>query len=577
MSCFLRISIISFFIWSGVVVQLSAQTGTNYRQQYQQAKALYEQGNYPLAIEQFQPISRAEKSNPYAPYASYFYAISAFKMEDFDLAKNMFRQIQSKYPRWRQMPEVLYGLANCYYESSDFEQAFSESEQLQTHPLVQANDPIRDDLQAMKRFYLARSSNEVLEQLLQDYPNQKAVAEQLVTNINYSVYSEDQERKKDSLIRVYDINLSDLGVASQAASVRKEEYHVAAFLPFLRDKLDVSTSGDQVGNQFILDLYRGMKLAAEDLKQEGINVQLHAYDTEQEYEVAQQLLDQDEIKYMDVFVGPLYQGPFRAVSEYARQNQKYMFNPLSANPQIIGENPFSYLIKPSLITEAKFAAQYAIDSLDATQAVVVTGPGKRDSARVATFINYFQEIYNQEVHLEIIDDYNEETMELFVEKLQELHELGETAVYVASDQELVITNAISAVAMTRLPLKVIGNEAWFDFTTISYEQLEDLGVNLISPIYLDYRNPIVQEFRDRYRQEYYQIPGKNVFLGYDTIYFIGQMLNEYGVYFQEFFTTENPVPSRFFQGYNYFQANDNQYIPVIQFEEGSLIISKADY
>ncbi|MEM9830059.1 MAG: tetratricopeptide repeat protein [Bacteroidota bacterium] len=573
----MRISIISFFIWSGVVVQLSAQTGTNYRQQYQQAKALYEQGNYPLAIEQFQPISRAEKSNPYAPYASYFYAISAFKMEDFDLAKNMFRQIQSKYPRWRQMPEVLYGLANCYYESSDFEQAFSESEQLQTHPLVQANDPIRDDLQAMKRFYLARSSNEVLEQLLQDYPNQKAVAEQLVTNINYSVYSEDQERKKDSLIRVYDINLSDLGVASQAASVRKEEYHVAAFLPFLRDKLDVSTSGDQVGNQFILDLYRGMKLAAEDLKQEGINVQLHAYDTEQEYEVAQQLLDQDEIKYMDVFVGPLYQGPFRAVSEYARQNQKYMFNPLSANPQIIGENPFSYLIKPSLITEAKFAAQYAIDSLDATQAVVVTGPGKRDSARVATFINYFQEIYNQEVHLEIIDDYNEETMELFVEKLQELHELGETAVYVASDQELVITNAISAVAMTRLPLKVIGNEAWFDFTTISYEQLEDLGVNLISPIYLDYRNPIVQEFRDRYRQEYYQIPGKNVFLGYDTIYFIGQMLNEYGVYFQEFFTTENPVPSRFFQGYNYFQANDNQYIPVIQFEEGSLIISKADY
>ncbi|MEM6841383.1 MAG: tetratricopeptide repeat protein [Bacteroidota bacterium] len=577
MSRFLRISIISFFIWLGFAVQLSAQTGTNYRQQYQQAKALYEQGNYPLAIEQFQPISRAEKSNPYAPYASYFYAISAFKMEDFDLAKNMFRQIQSKYPRWRQMPEVLYGLANCYYESSDFEQAFSESEQLQTHPLVQANDPIRDDLQAMKRFYLAQAPNEVLGQLLQDYPNQKAVAEQLVTNINYSVYSEDQERKKDSLIRVYDIDLSDLGVASQAASVRKEEYHVAAFLPFLRDKLDMSASGNQVGNQFILDLYRGMKLAAEDLQQEGINVQLHAYDTEQEYEVAQQLLEQDEIKYMDVFMGPLYQGPFRAVSEYARQNQKYMFNPLSANPQIIGENPFSYLIKPSLITEAKFAAQYAIDSLDATQAVVVTGPGKRDSARVATFINYFQEIYNQEVHLEIIDDYNEETMELFVEKLQELHELGETAVYVASDQELVITNAFSAVVMTRLPLKVIGNEAWFDFTTISYEQLEDLGVNLISPIYLDYRNPIVQEFRDRYRQEYYQIPGKNVFLGYDTIYFIGQMLNEYGVYFQEFFTTESPVPSRFFQGYNYFQANDNQYIPVIQFEEGSLIISKADY
>ncbi len=573
----LRILVISFFVWVSIFDQLSAQTSINYRQQYQQAKALYEQENYQQAIEQFQPISRAERSNPYAPYASYFYAMSAFKMGDYDLSKNMFRQIQSKYPRWRQMPEVLYGLANCYYESSDFEQAFSESDQLLKHPLVKANDPVREEVQAMKRFYLAQASDEVLEQLLLDHPDEKAVAEQLVTNITYSVYDEDQERKKDSLVQVYSIDLSGLGVASQAASVRKEEYHLAAFLPFLRDKLDVSSSGNQVGNQFILDLYRGMKLAAEDLRQEGINVQLHAYDTEREYDVTQQLLEQDEIKFMDVFVGPLYQGAFRAVSEHARQNQKYMFNPLSANPQIIGDNPFSYLVKPSIVTEAKFAAQYAIDSLDATQAVVITGPSKRDSARVATFINYFQETLGQEVHLEIIDDYNEETMELFVEKLQELHDLGETVVYVASDQELVITNAISAVAITRLPLKVIGNEAWFNFTTISYEQLEDLGAYLISPVYLDYRNPAVQEFRDRYREMYYQVPSKNVFLGYDTVYFIGQMLNEYGVYFQEFFTTENPVPSRFFQGYNYFQANDNQYVPVIQFEEGSLIISKADY
>ena len=528
----LRILVISNFVWVSIFDHQSAQTSINYRQQYQQAKALYEQENYQQAIEQFQPISRAERSNPYAPYASYFYAMSAFKMGDYDLSKNMFRQIQSKYPRWRQMPEVLYGLANCYYESSDFEQAFSESDQLLKHPLVKANDPVREEVQAMKRFYLAQASDEVLEQLLLDHPDEKAVAEQLVTNITYSVYDEDQERKKDSLVQVYSIDLSGLGVASQAASVRKEEYHLAAFLPFLRDKLDVSSSGNQVGNQFILDLYRGMKLAAEDLRQEGINVQLHAYDTEREYDVTQQLLEQDEIKFMDVFVGPLYQGAFRAVSEHARQNQKYMFNPLSANPQIIGDNPFSYLVKPSIVTEAKFAAQYAIDSLDATQAVVITGPSKRDSARVATFINYFQETLGQEVHLEIIDDYNEETMELFVEKLQELHDLGETVVYVASDQELVITNAISAVAITRLPLKVIGNEAWFNFTTISYEQLEDLGAYLISPVYLDYRNPAVQEFRDRYREMYYQVPSKNVFLGYDTVYFIGQMLNEYGVYFQ---------------------------------------------
>ncbi len=575
MSRFLRIFFISMIALSSFTVQIQAQSDTNYGQQYTQAKALYERGSYQQAINLFQPISRAEKSNPYAPYASYFYAMAALRTGDSDLAKNMFRQIQSKYPRWRQMPEVLYGLANSYYESGNFDQAFKESNELTQYPT--ATDSIRLDLQRMKRYYLAQAPDEVLEKLLLDHPEEKAVAEQLVTNITYSIYNDDRERKKDSLVEVYSIDLSDLGVASQAASVRKEEYHLAAFLPFLSNKLSSANTNNRVGNQFILDLYRGMELAAKDLQQEGINVQLHAYDTQREYDITEQLLKQDEIKYMDVFIGPLYQGPFRAVSDYARNNQKYMFNPLSSNPQIVGDNRFSYLIKPSIVTEAKIAARHAIDSLDATQAIVVTGPTKRDSARVVTFINEFQETYNQEVHLEIIDDYNEETMELFVEKLQELHDLGETAVYVASDQELVITNTISAVVMSGLPIKVIGNESWFDFTTISYEQLERLGAYLINSVYLNYRDEEVQEFRNRYRQTYYQIPSKNVYLGYDIVYFIGQMLNEYGVYFQEFFVTEAPVPSRFFHGYNFFQANDNQHVPIIRFEEGSLTITKGEY
>ena len=555
------------------VLQSWGQTGT-VQQRYTRAKALYTQGNYQQAIEIFQPLSRVEKSNPYAPYASFFYAMSALRLEDYDLAKNMFLQIKSKYPRWTKMIEVNYGLANAYYALGNYEQGFALSNELSANN--QVDNSLQEEVQAMKRYYVAQATDEELEELLARFPEEKTVAEQLVTNISYSVYDQNRQRMKDSLVQVYSIDMSNLGVASQAASIRKEQYNIGAFLPFFRDKLNLSLTDNRVGNQFILDLYRGMEMAARDLQQDGINVQLHAYDTQREYDITKEVLAQEEIKYMDVFIGPLYQGPFRAVSEYARENQRYMFNPLSANPQIIGDNPFSYLIKPSSVTEAKLAAQYALDSLDATQAVVVTGPSKRDSARVYTFINRFQEIYNQEVHLEIIEDYNEETMELFVEKLQELHDLGETVVYVASDQELVITNTISAVVMSALPLKLIGNESWFDFTTISYEQLEQLGVYLLSPVYLDYNSLKVEEFRQRFREAYYSLPSKNVFVGYDAVYFLGQMLNEYGVYFQEFFTTEQPAPSAFFQGYNYFQANDNQVIPILHFEDGSLVLSSVD-
>ncbi|MEQ9441108.1 MAG: ABC transporter substrate-binding protein [Cyclobacteriaceae bacterium] len=550
------------------------QTSESFQQRYTRAKALYEQGSYDLAIELLRPLSREEKGNPYVQYASFLYALSAFQIQDYNLAKNMFLQIKDKYPRWKNMPEVNYGLTNTYYAMANFEQALSMTGEILTDE--RQNESLREDAQAMKQYYVAQTPDSVLRSLIVKFPDEKTIAEQIVTNITYSIYNEENIRYKDSLVQAYDIDLSALGIASQAASVRKEVYHVAAFLPFFTDKLSQSLSDNRVGNQFILDLYRGMHLASQDLQKENINVQLHAYDTKREYDEAKRLLSQEEMKYMDLVIGPLYQGPIKAVSEYALENQVYMFNPLSANPQVIGENPFSYLLRPSTVTQAKRAARYALDSLKATQAVVVTGPSKRDSAQVYTFIKNFQEDVDQEVHLEIIQDYNEEAMEDFVEKLVELEEKGETVVYVASDQELVITNTISALVMSAVPVKVIGTESWFDFTTISYEQLEDLGTYLLSPVFLDYSNPKIKDFKQRYREEFYTLPSKNVFIGYDIMYFLGQMLNEYGVYFQEFFTDEKPVPSVFFKGYNYFQANDNQVVPVLRFEDGSLILSSSN-
>nr|WKN36490.1 ABC transporter substrate-binding protein [Tunicatimonas sp. TK19036] len=568
-----------FIIISAYLTQIPANAqdagAESYQQRYVRAKALYEQGKYDLAIDILRPLSREEKGNPYVRYASFFYAMAAFQTEDYNLAKNMFLQIKDKYPRWKRMPEVNYGLANTYYELESYDQAFAMTAELTTGS--QPDDQLREDASDMKQYYIAQTPDSILRTLLVKFPDEKAIAEQLVTNLTYSVYSEENIRYKDSLVQAYSIDLSELGIASQAASVRKEVYHVAAFLPFFQNKLTTSSLTDnRVGNQFILELYRGMELASKDLQKEGINVQLHAYDTEREYDVTKRLLSEEEIEYMDAFIGPLYQGPVKAVSEYALKNQVYMFNPLSANPQIIGDNPFSYLLRPSSATEAKMAARYALDSLQATRAVVVTGPTKRDSARVFTFIENFQADSDRPVYMEVIEDYNEETMDTFVEKLVEMSEEGETVVYVASDQELVITNTISALVMSAAPLKVIGSESWFDFTTISYEQLEDLGTYLLSPVFLDYSNPKIREFKQRYRDEYYTLPSKNVFIGYDTMYFLGQMLNEYGIYFQEFFTDSEPVPSVFFKGYNYFQANDNQVVPVLHFENGSLILSSSN-
>ena len=548
--------------------QTGSSTAALFKERYERGKQLYEQGEYASAIEAFRSLSRTEEGNPYTVYASFYFALSAFQQQDYALAKNMLQQIKSKYPKWSKMSDVDYWLANTYFELGDYAQAIALIKSLDQQKGTTRST--LEDAQAMKEFYVSRLNEpKRLQSLLQSYPEDKQIATQLVKQL---VVSDENLALKDSLVQAFGIDEASFGVASQASSVKKDVYNVAAFLPFFYDKLMVEN--ERVGNDFVVELYQSMRLAVNDLQKDGVNVQLYAYDTERDYDATLRLLEKEEVKNMDVIIGPLFPGPFRAVSEFTQEQQIYMFNPISTNPLVMQGNPFSFLSKPSMLTEARQAARFARDTLNRPVAVVVTDDTKQDTARVGAFIRTFQQDDpDREVHLEVFRSFNVDAIEDFVDTLVYYGEQNETeppVVYVASNNDLVITNTISAVVMARAPVTLIGNDSWFDITSITYEQLEELDVHFLSPGYTEHRRRSVQDFKEAYRKKYNAVPSKYAYAGYDAMYYIGQMLQEYGTYFQEFYTNAKPVRSLLFAGYNYFEAQDNQVVPIIRFEDGVL-------
>ncbi len=271
---------------------------------------------------------------------------------------------------------------------------------------------------------------------------------------------------------------------------------------------------------------------------------------------------------MDIFIGPLYPGPYRAATEFAMEQQKYMFNPLSSNPAAIGENPFAYLMRPSLVTEARAAAAFALDSLSTSKAVIITGTSAQDSLRVASFLSAFRGDTARDVLLLREDNFNRERIEELVDTLNYMGE--DNLVYVASDKELIISNTISAVVMAEHSVPVIGSEEWLDISSITYDQLEGFEEYLVAPGFIDPENENLQDFKDRYRREFYEIPNKYTYVGYDLMMYIGYMLDRYGVYFQEFYSQEEAVESLLYAGYDYFNANDNQIVPIVKYEDAQL-------
>ena len=550
------------------------QGGSNledtYRQQYERGKALYQQKEYAEAIEAFRALSRTEENNPYVVYASLHFAMAAFRSGDYPLAKNMLLQIKSKYAKWSRMSDVDFWLANTYFELGDYQQALTLLKQLDQQKGTTRST--LEDANAMKEYYISKVVDpERLQTWLSKYPTDKVIATQLVKRILVGG-NNDQIVLKDSLIDAFQIDEASFGIATQASSIKKDVYNVAVFLPFFYNKLTIAN--EKVGNDFVLDTYQGMRMAVDDLQQEGINIQLYAYDTERDYDITQRLLEKEEIKGMDVLIGPLYPGPFRAVSAFSQEQQIYMFNPISVNPLVIGNNPFSFLTKPSVITEARRAASYASDTLGRKMAVVITDDSKQDSARVTAFIDTFKKDDTYEIHQAVFRNFNEEAMQALADTLvyfaEQREETDAPVVYVASNSDLVITNTISAVVMSNAPVTLFGNDSWFDITSVTYEQLEELDVHFMSPSYMDYKRRTVEKFTQAYTQKFGTLPTKYAYASYDAMYYIGQMLQEYGIYFQEFYTDSKPVKSLFFEGYNFFEANDNQVVPMIRFEEGIL-------
>lgn len=552
-----------FCLLSFSVQAQTTQGSASLGDRYAQGKRLYEQGKYEEAIEIFRPLSRQEQSNPYVEYASYYFGLSALKSGQYDLAKNMFLQIISKHSKWDKLGEVDYWLANTYFRMGDYVQAMGLVEEINKSQL---SAKLKEDVAIMKEYFLDQASSEELKRMLKQYPTDMMVAEQLVKNMSAMLYDADERQLMDSLIGAFNIDMASLGAVSKEASVKKNAYQVAVLLPFLHKSL--VPDARQQGNQFILDLYKGIKMAAEDLKQEGINVSVHAYDTERSGEKTRSLLSRVEMEQMDVFIGPLYADPIQEVTQYTREHQKYMFNPLSINPAVIGENPFSYLMRPSLITEGRRAAQFAIDSLGRNNAVVITSKSGQDSMRVSSFVKAFEEGGKRNAIVLREDNFNRERINELVEMLNELGE--DNLIYVASGKDLIISNTVSAVVMAENKIPVIGNEEWLEVNTISYDQLEGFEEYLIAPSYIDPSNERFKDFKERYRKRFYEIPNKYTYAGYDMMIYIGNMLDKYGVYFQEFYTQKDKVNSLFYSGYDYFNANDNQLVPIVKYEEAKL-------
>ena len=550
--------------------------GQEFKRQFRDAKQLFQKENYVQSMDAFKPLIAYDQNNPYSEYASYYYGLSALRIGFAAVAKDIFLQTRKLYPGWDQLDEVNYLLAKIYFDQRDYFQGMLILKGIK-------NWSVTLDATALKRFYLARINDaETLRMMMEEYPDEVEAARALVKAISLQPLPEQDLKMFDSLIVKFNFNKADFIIDTVLISRKKERYSISLLLPFLANTLEPSPVKKR--NQFVLDLYEGMKIAADTLEKTGTHLDLYAYDTERSAEVTGNVLEMEELKGSDLLVGPLFQEQSKQVLEFSQKNKINVINPVSNNSEFLGKNPFALLYQPSHETLGIKSAEMVAAQVKNKYCIVYFSDSPKDSVKAFSFIKKAIELG---VKIVLAEEISKETSGKIFTTLATATEFDEFknpsqftikrdsigSIYVATDDPVIFTKVISGVETRADSVLIVGNESWIaaENSSIDYSIFERLHIILEAPNFTRPRDPAYLDFKKRYIRRHGVIPSDYARLGYEFMYFVGQALRQYGVYFQTGLAQEGETKGLFNSRYDFRNSRDNQRVPFIYFHSGILV------
>lgn len=323
------------------------------------------------------------------------------------------------------------------------------------------------------------------------------------------------------------------------AVIKSLVYNIAVMLPFSVADYIPNAANDSVpeSSTIALEFYEGMLLSFEKLKQEGVSLQVHVYDTENNVNTVNRLLQTPELMSADLIVGPVYNRELKPVANFARQHQVYQLSPLSPSSNICHDNPWYLIANPSI--EAQCAAIYQyIASGQEQKRIVTICSGKSNETGLSNLFFHFRH-QSKESGLDINNIPVSQIIyanQSIAEIEQHLSPLDENMIVVTSFDPLLVYDLITKLNSLRSKyrIKLFGMPNWLNFDMVDFEYFANLNLHIPLPFWLDKQDAQYLAFKKSYLSNFKTLPSEYACRGYDTMLWLGRALYNYGKTFGTF-------------------------------------------
>jgi ABC-type branched-subunit amino acid transport system substrate-binding protein len=536
-------------------------------------------GDYDRARADLQVVMQRESS--FAPFAHYYHAIASIRQRRYEAARSTLKQLIDRYPNWLKKEEAYYLAASAAFEQAMYDEALSYTNLI-------ADPDMRVEADRMEQHFLPRLGDiNRLKALQQQYPGDKQLALTLIELIQRTSSDKADLELSDRLSNRFGVTPAPARttqrpvsqpvatppvapatqsgtLATPAKQKNKGYYNVGVLFPFRVDKFEAD---DRIrANQYVYDLYEGMKLAKSKLQNEGITVNLLAYDIDNDADETLELLNNTAFAQNDLLIGPLYAEPNRLVSSFALQNNITLVNPIATNRDLIADLPNAYLAQPSTVQQATETVRFVKGLGETRKAAVYFGMARKDSLLASAYQSELKE-----EGFEIVDFRRVTGKATEMTAAMQLTEGNKPGhVFFATSNDDDGARMLTALSNRGVSGPLITTYPAFDYFRSSLSTFTRRELYLLAPEFMDMSRNATENFQETYLSRRNTIPSVFAAWGYDMLLFFGRQLAKGNLKNKATLVT-TPDDDYVLSGFDYTKANDNQTVPIVKFDGGRFV------
>jgi hypothetical protein len=517
---------------------------------YLKAKADLDAKAYGMAKDGFVAFLDETKYGVLSHYAAFHSAEAALQLKQAPHAIELLTALKGK--AWSKSEDVTYLLALAYFQNNQLVAGLQALKGLTSEPMVSKGRRASFE-------YLQSTSSDFLITHLEEFKQNQGFTAALAYVL----------QKKASMSASERSTLNQILQSGTQGILKDKVLDVVVILPF-------TTSGDQdisliESTNFLLELYQGIELEVARLKEEGVAIQLHTFDSKRDLEYLNALVKDPTILAADVIVGPVYPEESALVSAFAEAQKIPFIHPLSNLGDRYEESQFSYLFRPSLSSLANGVVD-ALKKQGWGKSVAIGYSGNSRDEQLGLLLQNLltKEGFNL-VKVQKVDSKNANT---FLQGLgvRRGNQPAVNQVILLSDDPALAQPVFSLMESISAEVPLLVMDSWLGFNFSNFEMLEYANFYFISNNTPKYHSEAMDDFRKLYYSKHLQFPSTNSLLGAELVHWV----HTNAEFAQDFdlrpsLDKNGKQTGRLTWGFNFQNVNNNSYSPVFKLESGELI------